>query len=76
LVFELLRKDDIVRWGEFYDRMRYMKSVASSIPDTYTSSYYLSAKRTYNNANTRDELWPIPAYEMGVNSKLVQNVGW
>lgn len=76
LGFELLRKDDIVRWGEFYDRMRYLRNVAAAIPDSYTSSYYLSAKRTYNNANRRDEIWPIPTYELGVNRCLVQNNGW
>lgn len=74
--FELLRKDDIVRWGEFYDRMRYLKSVAAAIPESYTSSYYVSARRTYNNANRRDEIWPIPTYELGVNRNLVQNNGW
>jgi hypothetical protein len=24
----------------------------------------------------RDELWPIPTYELGVNRKLVQNPGF
>lgn len=74
--FELLRKDDIVRWGEFYDRMRYLKTVAAAIPDTYTSSYYVNARRTYNNVSRRDEIWPIPTYELGVNRNLVQNTGW
>lgn len=74
--FELLRKDDIVRWGEFYDRMRYLKSVTSSIPDSYTSTYYVNARRVYSNASRRDELWPIPTYEIGVNRTLVQNPGW
>lgn len=74
--FELTRKDDIVRWGEFYDRMRYMRSVAAAIPDSYTSSYYVNARRYYNNANRRDEIWPIPTYELGVNRNLVQNTGW
>ncbi|MDE7305726.1 MAG: RagB/SusD family nutrient uptake outer membrane protein [Alistipes sp.] len=74
--FELLRKDDIVRWGEFYDRMRYMRSVAAGIPDTFTSSYYVNARRYYNSASRRDEIWPIPTYELGVNRNLVQNNGW
>ncbi len=74
--YELLRKDDIVRWGEFTQRMKYMKSVAATIPESYTSSYYHNARRYYNNSEARDELWPIPTYEMGVNRKLVQNAGW
>lgn len=76
LGFELLRKDDIVRWGEFYDRMRYARSLAAAIPGSYTSSYYVSARRTYNSVNRRDEIWPIPTYELGVNRALVQNLGW
>ena len=76
LGYELLRKDDIVRWGEFAQRMKYMKNLAATIPDTYTSSYYHNARRYYNNTETRDELWPIPTFEMGVNRKLVQNTGW
>lgn len=76
LGFECQRKDDIVRWGEFNTRMKYMKSVAATIPDTYTSSYYINARRYYSNVESRDELWPIPTFEMGVNRKLVQNTGW
>ena len=70
---ELLRKDDIVRWGEFHTRMKY---IASIIPPTYTSSYYVAARTIYGNVQERDVLWPIPSYEMGVNRKLVQNQGW
>ncbi len=76
LGFELLRKDDIVRWNEFYDRMRYVRSLTLAIPDSYTSSYYINVKRFYANADQRDEFWPIPTYEMGVNRTLVQNPGW
>lgn len=70
---ELLRKDDIVRWGEFYTRMQF---IAESIPADFTSSYYVAARIAYNSAGVRDALWPIPTYEMGVNRKLVQNKGW
>ena len=76
LGFELTRKDDLVRWDEFYDRMRYVRSLTATIPDTYTSSYYINAKRVYANADSRDEFWPIPTYEIGVNRELVQNPGW
>lgn len=70
---ELLRKDDVVRWGEFYSRMKF---IAESIPASYTSSYYVAARTAYNGVGIRDVLWPIPTYEMGVNRKLVQNKGW
>ncbi len=73
LGFELLRKDDIVRWGEFYHRMKHVESL---IPGAYTSTYYVAAREYYRNAQARDVLWPIPSYEMGVNRNLVQNTGW
>ena len=73
LGYELLRKDDIVRWGEFYTRM---KHVGSLIPGAYTSSYYVAGRQYYGNVRSRDVLWPIPSYEMGVNRNLVQNSGW
>lgn len=73
LGFELLRKDDLVRWGELYDRMR---AVRATIPEHYVSSWYVAARLYYGNVSRRDILWPIPAYEMGVNHKLVQNEGF
>ncbi len=76
LGFELLRKDDIVRWGDYSQQMKLVRLQTTSIPDHYTSNYYLSAKRSYGNASSRDEIWPIPAYELGVNRALKQNVGW
>ena len=73
LGFELLRKDDLVRWGELYDRMQ---AIRSTIPDHYTSSYYVAARLYYGNVSRRDIVWPIPSYELGVNRRLVQNEGF
>lgn len=70
LGFELLRKDDLVRWGELYDRMQ---AVRATIPAHYTSTYYVAARLYFGNASRRDIVWPIPSYELGVNRKLVQN---
>lgn len=70
---ELLRKDDLIRWGEFYDRM---ESVRATVPQTYTSNYYVAARLYYGNVQRRDVLWPIPTYELSVNPYLVQNNGW
>lgn len=70
---ELLRKDDLIRWGEFYDRMQ---SVRATVPETYTSAYYVAARLYYGNVQRRDVLWPIPTYELSVNPYLVQNNGW
>lgn len=73
LGFELLRKDDLVRWGEFEMRMKY---ILTTINPSFTSSYYVAARTTYSEASSRDVVWPIPSYELGVNSNLVQNSGW
>lgn len=72
LCFEALRKNDIVRWGDFYSNMRF---TLGEVP-AGTSSYLVSALAYYTNVRPRDVVWPIPAYEIGVNRKLTQNVGW
>ena len=74
LGFEMLRKDDIIRWGEFYSRMQYVNELAHM--NTWTSSFYQSARDYYSNAGERDVLWPIPSYEIGLNPLLKQNKGW
>lgn len=74
LGFEMLRKDDVIRWGEFYTRMQYVKELAYQ--NTWTSSFYVSARLYYSNASPRDVLWPIPSYEIGLNPLLSQNKGW
>ncbi|MDE6623601.1 MAG: RagB/SusD family nutrient uptake outer membrane protein [Alistipes sp.] len=70
---ELLRKDDLIRWGEFMDRM---EMIRSTVPSNYTSNYYVAARAYYGNFSARDVLWPIPTYELSVNPYLVQNKGW
>lgn len=72
LCFESLRKNDLVRWGDFFANM---KTRLLEVPGG-TTSYVVSARLYYTNASQRDVLWPIPAYEMGVNSQLTQNNGW
>jgi len=72
LCFECLRKNDLIRWGVFYEKM---KTIYANIP-AGTSSYITYAKNTYSSVAQRDILWPIPTYEIGVNSKLKQNKGW
>ena len=73
LCFEALRKNDVVRWGVFYDNIIVREA---QTPQTFTSSYYVRARRYFRSVELRDEWWPIPSYEMGVNKKLVQNPGW
>jgi hypothetical protein len=73
LCFEMLRKDDVVRWNVFYDNMVVREA---ETPQTFTSSYYVRARRYFRSTEPKDQWWPIPSYEMGVNKKLVQNQGW
>lgn len=72
LGYELLRKDDLVRWGEFYVTM---KELNSTVPES-SSSIYIAARTAFSSVSDRDVLWPIPSYEMGLNRKLIQNEGW
>lgn len=72
LCFEALRKNDIVRWGDFYKNM---KIRLLEIP-VGTASVNVSGKEYYTNASERDVLWPLPSYETGVNKKLIQNEDW
>ncbi|TZF83002.1 RagB/SusD family nutrient uptake outer membrane protein [Pedobacter sp. BS3] len=73
LCFEMLRKNDVVRWNVFYDNMVVREA---ETPQTFTSSYYVRARRYFRSVEPKDMWWPIPSYEMGVNKKLVQNQGW
>lgn len=73
LCFEMLRKNDVVRWGVFFDNMMGREA---ETPQTFTSSYYVRARRYFRSVEPKDQWWPIPSYEMGVNKKLVQNQGW
>ncbi|MNL69383.1 SusD family protein [compost metagenome] len=68
LAFELLRKDDLVRWGKYYTQMQFVKN---TVPANYAEAVVY-----YGNTDTKGVVWPIPSYEIGVNRKLTQNAGW
>lgn len=72
LSFECLRKNDLIRWGIFYEKM---KDVLNYLPSG-TSTYIVYARNYFENVGSRDVLWPIPSYEMGVNPYLNQNKDW
>ena len=72
LCFEALRKNDLIRWGDFYTNMKQRLTEAPA----GTNSLYVSMRNYYTNVTPRDVIWPIPSYEMGVNPKLIQNEGW
>ncbi|MET0393234.1 MAG: RagB/SusD family nutrient uptake outer membrane protein [Chitinophagaceae bacterium] len=72
LAFECLRKSDLVRWGIFLPKMKFVMNDAATLTGTLAAT----VQRTFTNASARDVRWPIPAYEMGVNKSLVQNPGF
>ena len=72
LAYEMLRKDDLVRWGVFYDSMQ----EALDNIDGRSSAYQVAAITAYSSARKRDSVWPIPARELSVNPLLEQNPGW
>ncbi len=73
LSFEYLRKGDLVRWNLFSTKMGEALTHAqnASLPAGYSH-----AVRYFRNVSPRDIVWPIPAYELGVNRALIQNTGW
>lgn len=72
LAYECTRKDDLVRWGIFYESMQ----MAYMYLDGNNSSYQRAANIAYSSARPRDVMWPIPARELSVNSLLKQNPSW
>ncbi len=70
--YELLRKDDLVRWGIFYEQML----LAGKYIEGRNTQYQMAAMLAYESVRQRDEFWPIPAREMSVNPYLTQNTGW
>ncbi|MNY51832.1 SusD family protein [compost metagenome] len=72
LAFENLRKGDLVRWGIFYQNM---KNEAQDMVTGAASTWSVHS-RYFTNVRQKDEVWPIPAREIGLNQGLVQNPGW
>jgi len=70
--YEMLRKDDLTRWGKLYEQMIY----AGKFIEGRSTQYQLAALMAYESVRQRDELWPIPAREISVNPYLDQNTGW
>lgn len=72
LAFEGHRRQDLIRWGIYYDRVQetYYRQM-----DWHElgADYYIGALYTYRNKN---ELLPIPQREMDLCSRFEQNQGW
>jgi hypothetical protein len=73
LAFELHRKWDLIRWGNLDEKMIEVKNYAAG---QKSDTFRTNALTNYSNYSARDTIWPIPAYERGVNGKLTQNGDW
>jgi len=73
LCFEALRRNDLIRWGDF---MTSLQSTAAEITAGAPTAFKYSALAG-NNANIRHLLLPVPLYETSVNPALLpNNNGW
>lgn len=73
LCFEGLRKYDLIRWGILGTSM---KSLAAEIKAGASTALQYAANAGNNITEPKHLLLPVPAYEIGVNHLLTQNVGW
>lgn len=73
LCFECLRKGDLVRWGIFLPRM---KAIEADFNNGDAPSSLQFGVLGFRNATDKDQIWPIPNYEISLNRRLVQNPGW
>jgi hypothetical protein len=72
LCFEGLRKYDLIRWHILIPTLNLIgRDIDSSAP-----SAYKYASLSFNNAQEKNYFLPIPASEMALNNKLVQNPGY
>ncbi|WP_217929773.1 RagB/SusD family nutrient uptake outer membrane protein [Bacteroides caecimuris] len=72
LAFEGHRRQDLVRWGIYYESI---KQTAQDLVDWYSGGdgFYVCVDYTKKNKN---ELLPIPQQEMDICKQFEQNQGW
>ncbi|MBQ8500861.1 MAG: RagB/SusD family nutrient uptake outer membrane protein [Bacteroides sp.] len=72
LAFEGHRRQDLVRWGIYYESIR---QTAQDLVDWYTmgDQYYVCVDHTKKN---KHELLPIPLRDLDLMTKFEQNSGW
>jgi hypothetical protein len=67
-----MRKYDLIRWNIFIPTL---KDVAAEITAGAPANLRYAAL-SFNNAQSRNQFFPIPVTEMGLNKFLTQNPGW
>lgn len=72
LAFEGHRRQDLIRWGIYYESIR---KTAQDIVDWYSNGgqFYVAADYTKKN---KHELLPIPQRDMDLMTQFKQNPGW
>ena len=70
LCFEGLRRHDLIRWGEFLDKMHDIGAMLQ----IHSASAYFGTR--FRIVSEKHFLWPIPASEFSVNRLLTQNPHW
>lgn len=70
LAFEGHRRQDLVRWGEYYSAI---KSTAQALVNWYSDANYVARQYTREG---KHELFPIPQRDMDLMIQFRQNPGW
>lgn len=72
LAFEGHRRQDLVRWGIYYESI---KQTAQDLTDWYVDgeNYYVCSQYTQKD---KHELLPIPLQELDIMPQFKQNSGW
>ncbi|MDR2283247.1 MAG: RagB/SusD family nutrient uptake outer membrane protein [Sphingobacterium sp.] len=71
LCFEGLRRNDLLRWGIFYEKMH---GVYNLLLQNAPTAWFLP---NYGNVvDEKHDIWPIPSSEIARNPQLTQNKHW
>lgn len=74
LCFEALRKNDLIRWGIYVQRMN---DVGNEMDNATANPNFRFGAMGGKNVTQRDLLFPIPAAEMNINKAIKENnPGW
>ena len=76
LCFEGLRKQDLLRWGIYIDRMYATKDEMVNAAKGVAAAHKTLVSTTFGNISLRSKLWPIPSTEISLNPLMTQNFGW
>ena len=76
LCFEGLRKQDLIRWGIYYESMMEVRELALSNKNWANTSSARNFITLSSRMSRRNNYLPIPAIELAVNTEMKQNPLW